>query len=242
VPAALARDQLHVAVVTRLNVYLFRERALEDRASLNRRLDLLESTTVPSIRWQTTPPDEWIILIDESTHPEDRARIASMTSGLPARVVTLPSVYDASEFFRTAADFLRSSRPWLMTCRLDSDDALGRDFLRTLCREAEETDGEFLNVAAGLKLTGRQLTRLHDGSSPFLAFVEPRSDGPRTVYCTMHQVAAETAPVRQVRSSALWMMRIHEANMESVQSGRRTSRLRVRRQFPFRWPTLLAES
>ena len=224
-----------VAVMTRINVYLFRDQPFEDRSLLGRRLDLFERWTVPSVRAQSSPVDQWAVFVDERTHPDDLMRMQAAVEGLPATFVTMPSRYEPQDYYETASRVLLRDADWLVTCRLDSDDALGQDFVGGLRSAARETTGEFLNFERGWKLAGKRLREVNDGSNPFLAFVERTSASPRTVFHVKHQEAAASAPVRQIAAEPMWLMNVHDHNMLTTMSGRRVSRRRLRRQFP--WAT-----
>ncbi len=222
-----------VAVLTRINVYLFREQPFEDRSLLHRRLDLFERWTIPSVRAQTSPVDQWVIFVDERTHPEDVARMQAAVEGLPTTFVTMASRYEPKDYYDTISRALHGDAEWLVTCRLDSDDALGRDYTRHLRAAARETPGEFLNFERGWKLAGKRLRQVVDASNPFLAYMEPTSTRPRTVFHVKHHEAATSAPVRQIAAEPMWLMNIHDHNMLSTLSGKRVSRRRLRHQFPW---------
>ena len=239
---AVPADSQHVCVVTRLNIYVFKKRTLQDRGWLARRLDLFERWTVPSMRWQTAPADSWIILVDETTHPDDLARVRRATQGLPTRLVTLPSVYEMPTYYERVGPALATDRPWVVTCRLDSDDSLARTYLASVREHVGETTGEFLNCRNGFKLAGHRLARIADDSSPFLAFVEPAGRQVRSVYHVAHQVASTSAPVRQIPRGPAWLTRVHDLNMVSTMSGERVPLAAMHEEFPYSRAGIMAEA
>jgi hypothetical protein len=229
----MERRHIHVVVMTRINIYLFKERALEDRDRLSRRLDLFERWTVPSVRWQTAPPDLWLILMDEGTHPDDLARVRAAVVGLQARVVLFPAEYDRAHFMRLMSTAMSANRPWLMTCRLDSDDAIGKDFLRTMVNSANPTIGEFLNAGTGYKVAGIRLCEVQDPSSPFLSYLEPAGENVLTALHLPHHLAGESGLVRQIDGNARWLMTVHSLNMETTMTGEPRRLRDLYEQFPY---------
>ncbi len=235
------REDVRVVVITRLNIYMYGGPPSRDRARLARRLDLFERWTVPSMRRQSCPPDEWLVLADAGTHPDDLARLERVLVGLPARVLLLPCSFEPAEYRELMGRELSDGRPWLLTVRLDSDDVIGRDYLQGLVAAAAPTGTHFLNAEHGYRLAGRRLCRDHEPSNAFMGLLEPGGvAAPLTAYCSSHMRAAEVAPVVQVPMPPSWLVVIHDDNMSSRSRGGRAPLRELRSQFGLHPATLLA--
>lgn len=220
----MVRDEVHLVLITRLNVFMYGGPPPSDRTVLARRLELFERWTVPSVGRQACPPDEWLVLADRGTHPDDLARLRTALAGLPARVVLLPSSFTPEEYREIMGRELDTDRPWLMTVRLDSDDAIASHYLQGLVSAAIPGAPEFLNVESGYRLAGRRLCLDVEPSNAFMGLLEPGgSPAPLTAYCSSHMRAAEVAPVRQVPLPPAWLVIIHDHNMSSGSRGGRAS-------------------
>ena len=119
----------------------------------------------------------------------------------------------------------------LITTRLDTDDAIARDYLGAVQRTARDVTFGAVNFLHGAQLVGTRVYRRSDPSNPFISFVEESSEQPLTVFVDEHHVLDRHGPVIQVRTSPLWLQSIHDNNITSTLGGIRTSAHGVLRDF-----------
>ena len=131
----------------------------------------------------------------------------------------------------------------LITTRVDSDDAVARDFVAsvqaqvgrmTTSAPAEALDLLFVNFTRGLQVDrSGAVYRRDQPHGPFLSLIERRATGtaPRTVHTTKHNLARRTAPVLEVRAEPMWLQVLHDANLRNDVAGPQVSPRVLRRRF-----------
>ena len=115
---------------------------LYDPTRLERRFQLFEALTLPSLLGQTDPDFTLAVLIGEDFPADFRARLEQMIAPLhDARLVALPP-YNNYRSTKLAIESCRKdSATHLLTLRLDDDDALGRDVIEAQKRIAPVVAG-----------------------------------------------------------------------------------------------------
>lgn len=173
---------------------------------LRYRFTLFERFTLPSIQIQTSKAFQWFVLFDDRTPAEFRQRITRHEAmGLYVPVFQGPkfSVQNLRERF--AGD-------WIITTRLDSDDAIERTFVERL-QDAATTDRQALNFSHGWKWTRPGWAHRHRHlGNPFISLVEP-NENPVTVFAQKHSAMGKVAPVRQIGGRPGWCIVCHGENM-----------------------------
>lgn len=203
-------------VMTRFNVRLTDGSAPPDEDWLRHRLEIFERFTARSVAAQTAPPDEWMIFCDDGSPSWLTDRLARVGT---VRLVVGPFTP------RSAADAVGAPSGRLITTRLDNDDAIARDFLEMVRREAD--DAGYLNVIHGLQLAGGRLYLRSDPSNAFISRVEHGSC--ETVFATPHHVIIDGGRVRQIRTAPSWLQIVHDQNVANAAHGIRTTRGRLDR-------------
>jgi hypothetical protein len=201
-------------LITRFNVRI-NERAGDEW--LRHRLRYFEKICIESIKSQTVQDFEWLVYFDAERDQwfEDEVYRLAADTFTPVWVEGRFSPQDC------AADIgARASKKWVITTRVDNDDALARDFV-------EQVQGcfagvtEFVNFTSGLQLTddGRAYHR-SDPSNAFISLIEPVTDGPLMgVYVAWHDRVSAYAPVRQVTTHPMWVQMVHGKNIANALHG-----------------------
>ena len=207
-------------IITRFNVRV-RETAASDEW-LRHRLQYFEGVSCASIRSQTSTNFRWIVLFDSVREPWFEAEITRLADGL------FEAVWVEGPFTPTLAPALvaeRSTAPWLITSRVDNDDALARDYVELVQAQFHKQDAEFLNFQSGLQLTdaGALFHRL-DPSNAFISLIEKRTgQTPMGVYVSSHDVVANHAPLRQLQAHPMWLQMVHDRNIGNQARGVRAN-------------------
>ncbi|GAA4286884.1 glycosyltransferase [Georgenia daeguensis] len=209
-------------LLTRFNVR-HEVRASDDW--LRHRLQYFESVCLPSVKAQTTKVDRWLVFLDAERDAWFEDRITRLAGD------TFEPVWVDGPFLPEIAareTLARSSAPWVITTRMDNDDALARDFIEAIQSQFRH-EREFLNFQAGLQLSedGRLFYR-SDPSNAFVSLVEPREELV-TVFVDWHDRIAEHGPVRQIVAAPMWLQMVHGRNIGNQIRGIRAN------------PALLAE-
>ena len=221
-------------LLTRFNLRLSESDPPHDEGWLRSRAELFGQFTAPSVRAQGHVSFRWLIFCDlESPTWLIDLLGSTATAGEVVRLPAFSSTLIAQE---VATRLTAGTR--LITTRLDNDDAIGRDFMATVYREAAACGGNTaINVLNGCQLNGETLCLRSDPSNAFISFVEDLSDPHiRTVFELQHQQWIEAGSVRQVVTQPLWMQVIHGGNLKNRLSGIPTKPSRIQPQFPVPLP------
>ena len=202
---------------------------------LRYRLGFFVDACWSSVRSQQGADFTWLVLFDDRCPDDFRADVEALAEGtftpVWSREQWSPSIFGRAIAEHSPVD---AARPWLLTTRLDSDDAIARDFMAAVQREFTPTDGLFVDFPRGLQIDRSGATYRYDQlSSPFLTLVERRRPdaSPSTVYAARHARARQWGPVREVSAPPMWVQVIHGSNLLNLTVGARVSPRVVNERF-----------
>ncbi|MEO7061282.1 MAG: glycosyltransferase [Lapillicoccus sp.] len=180
---------------------------------LDGRIDLFEQYCLPSVRAQTTQGFTWLLFFDSETPTESLARMRALAEDGLFDVVLVEGQFTRAR----AAEHVqsRARAPFLITTRVDNDDAVATDFIQTVQAQFGRQDLEFVNLVDGAQLwEGRTYLRPYT-KNPFVSLVERRTDRPpHTVFISRHFAVDETGPVLNVRTRhPMWLQVVHGGNV-----------------------------
>ncbi len=107
---------------------------------------------------------------------------------------------------------------YIITARIDNDDAFHRSFIERLRNEFHGQEDEIINFLNGLQYDQENgvLVFVRKASNPFIARIERVKEGKAlTVLDVMHHDAAATGLLRNVDTIPLWLQLIHRGNLEN---------------------------
>jgi hypothetical protein len=177
------------------------------------RLGLFEQFCLPSIVAQSTRRFRWFVMFDEETPPVFRSQVETLFAACPSHFIALFTTtdrYRADVLAHVAAD-----ARYLITTRLDNDDAFHHRAIETIQQHFDGQDLGFINLIEGYVLQDGRVRLRREPSNPFISLVERRTaDGFRTVYCGNHSHLSNLARIQQVETGEpLWLRVIHERNL-----------------------------
>lgn len=230
---------IHV-LATRLGIGVY------DPAWFDYRLRLFETITVPSVAAQTSPEFTWLLVVDRRMPPAARARVDRAVAGLPHAVV-LPVEFK-TDFRPTVVQWCQQRAEqvgagYVLTSRLDDDDALRVDALERLQTEAAEftRTGPHRYAVLSLNLGCMWVpayrfgyTRYHDSIAIGLSLMEPVEEC-RSVYGKPHrEIKQKYAPrgtyIRGMDGDTRWWLYAAHVLADSDQGDQaRTERIRTHR-------------
>lgn len=234
-------ENYHHFIVTRFNVNIYPidfPARLED-TWLALRFELFQKYCFPTVSAQTNQDFTWLVLFDEQT---------------PSRYKRFIDVYDRYENFTplycgdystivpTIAHTMRAMAPdarWLVSTRLDNDDALSVEFvntLHTLCNQLSEEDIQrlktlYVNFTNGLQYHEGQFYDFSDVTNAFVSLIES-SQSPETVFWVDHPAIHDACEVMQVSGPPLWLQIVHDMNVYNYLRGEKTAIENVSERFP----------
>ena len=206
-------------ILTRFSA-VFRE-GLEPPAEewLRFRLELFRGVCCPSVRAQTVPV-RWLVFFDDRCSREFRAEVEQLANGLFEPVWT----HVAFDHVCQAAVGERARAAYVITTRLDSDDAIACEYAGAIQAEFAHQDLLYLSFPRGLQIDrAGTVYRYTYPSGPFISLIERRRGDalPRTVLAApgRHREVRRLGPLREVQSPAMWLQLVHDGNIANSVRG-----------------------
>lgn len=213
-------------LLTRFNVRIGKR---ADDSWLRHRLGYFERLCRQSVLRQTTQNFRWLAYFDAERESWFEREVERLADGV------FEPIWVAGELtpdLSAASVAERSSAPWVITTRVDNDDALARDFIEQVQLQFRHQEtAEFINFSDGLQLSdGGKVFRRSDPSNAFISLIEKRTKKcPIGVYIDRHDRVSKHAPMRQVSTHPMWLQMVHGQNIGNTIRGVRAA------------PTILAQ-
>lgn len=199
-------------VLTRFNVRSFYHVSEPTTEWLQARLELFQRFCLPALASQTNRQFVWLVFVDHLSPDWFRQEIEELGKGIFETVYVEGAFTPETVSLEVSA---RADTPYILTTRIDNDDAVAKDFIEAIQRCFECQDFEFLNLVSGAQYAAGKAYLRPYTKNPFLTLVEKASDTPpSTVFVEHHFRVDEKGPVRNVRTShPMWLQVIHGGNV-----------------------------
>ncbi|HOF39809.1 MAG TPA: glycosyltransferase [Candidatus Hydrogenedentes bacterium] len=209
-------------ILTRFNV---RERPSDtqlvtDPQWLNHRIILFEQFCFPSVKAQTCANFRWLVFFDEATPDEFKERFQAYHLEFSNFEPIYLTEHNPDTVTQAVRQRLAPDTPFVITTRLDNDDALCRDFIQRVQTEFHHQDAEIINFPFGYIWFKGRLYLYRDSSNPFTTLIEKNGDF-STVLARWHTRLSEIAPIRQAKGKPAWLQVVHGKNRKNRVRGRR---------------------
>ncbi|SDB79886.1 Putative rhamnosyl transferase [Raineyella antarctica] len=204
---------------------------------LDYRLGFFYDVTYPSVRAQRGADATWLVIFDDRCSPEFRATVEDLAADGTFVPLWTHEPWRRDSFAAAVAE--RSTAPYVITTRIDSDDGIAADFLAAVQARFAEQELLFVNFTRGLQVDRGGAVYLFDNlSSPFLSLVERRREGepPMTVYAPKHARARTHGPLLEVVAPPMWLQVVHDTNLSNIVTGTRTDPAVLRERFSITLP------
>ena len=160
------------------------------------RLSLFEQYCLPSIAGQRGADFQWLVFFDAESPDWFRKKIEAF------RPMITPMYIEGEASDAVIVDSIKAAglvkTPYLLTTRVDNDDALAKGHLARVEHAFKEQQREFLEFPFGLQLFRGHLYNVYWPSNAFLSLVEKVESGD-FYYCTLR-----TAPSCSGGGSCKW--------------------------------------
>jgi hypothetical protein len=190
------------------------------RGWLERRFDLFDRFCYPSLRTQSNDNFTWLVFFDTDTPQAFRGRIEEY-----ARWKKFIPVFTGSEIFfgfhfppelrPTILNHIDDHCRFLITSRLDNDDAVHKDYVQMIQKSFDRQKLEAVNLLYGWQLYRKKLILCQIESNPFISLIEEFDESTiRTVYVRGHGMISQICPVKNIvnKTKPAWMQVIHYDN------------------------------
>ncbi len=216
------------AIITRFNVHI-NAKTYDLRLSptwLAERFELFRRFCLPSVRGQTCQVFLWFVLLDKDTPPLFRRMVAALQGYPNFRPVYCGAFESVLPTVRQAVAEAFPDAPWLLTTRLDNDDALARDFVALLHAvvggleaNGQTPEGElYINFPNGLQYKDGVVYDFYDATNAFVSLLE-RNRPPHTVFWVDHPSIYGKAPVAQITAKPIFLQTLHGGNVYNYVRG-----------------------
>jgi hypothetical protein len=211
-------------LVTRFNV-LFRSPAdpsavtkCLDAEWLDARLALFERYCAPSVAAQRDTDFTWVILIHPQTPAAVRTRLRQAAATAEQIETPLGRVRQAMR--RLIAEREGDSL-YLISSRLDSDDALHVTYMERVHAAFDHQDLECLDLPRGYTYDPRtqDVRSRVSHQNPFISLIEKYNGEPQTVFSIAHPNIDQVAPIRALDDEPGWLQVIHGGNIRNKMQG-----------------------
>ena len=216
----MPEDFTHL-LVTRFNTavdYAPSPKRLESEWLLPR-LALFERYCLPSVKAQRGATFNWLVFCDASSPGWFKDRMADYGSLVRAIYISGPATDKVIAQEVRSSGFVRSQ--YLITTRLDNDDAISDDHLSLIQKAFQYQSREFVMFPFGLQLYRGALYHVYWRSNPFLSLIERVGENSEltTVYCVRHDKIAQQDKIRYLGRSPQWLQVLHTSNLGNALRG-----------------------
>lgn len=208
-------------LITRFNTAIdheFAHRGLETDW-LMQRLALFEKYCLPSVKAQAGVAFKWVVLFDAASPAWVRERVAEY--GSIFQPIYISGIATDEKIANVVKMTGYVSAQYLITTRLDNDDALASNHLASVQKAFKYQARQFIAFPFGLQLYRGSLYHVYWRSNPFLSLIERvgKDSEFTTVCCVRHDRVAQLEKVRYLGRSPEWMQVLHTSNLGNTLRG-----------------------
>jgi Putative rhamnosyl transferase len=190
-----------------------------DSAWLSHRFDLFERFCYPSVRAQSNSNFQWLVYFDSETPMVFKERIDQF-----AKWENFLPIYVDIEFSdqinrEIVSGFIHEDTEYLITTRMDNDDAICKNFIQLIQDNFEEKEFEFLSFLNGYVLDAGRLYLFKYVNNPFTSLIERIQSSStkkiKTILCGEHSQLSALGNIRKIEVSATWLQVVHGKNVSN---------------------------
>jgi hypothetical protein len=200
------------------------------------RLVFFEHYCLPSVAAQRRAEFRWLVFVDAASPAWFKQRISAFAPLVNPIYIEGLATDDviAHNVMQTGL----VSSPYLVTTRLDNDDAIANDHIASVQGAFCGQEREFVTFPVGLQSFHGHLYNAYWPSNPFLSLIEKVGVNGQvtTVFCVAHDRVTHGNTVRKVLSAPQWLQVLHDANLENRLRGWPRLSSRSHDRFQVIWP------
>jgi len=209
-------------LLTRFSISLPEEILLPDNSWLEHRVQLFERLCLPSVITQSCQNFKWLVFFNSASRETLLARIRTYGGYGNFVPVWLDGPWDSDILRWAVAEYARGHE-YMITSRLDNDDAIATRYIETIQDQFESQNFEFVNFTNGYILDRQAVYACQQWSNPFISLIERGQDFRTALGCGNHLESSEMGPVRQVGSFPGWLQVVHSRNISNRIWGNRVA-------------------
>lgn len=199
-------------ILTRFNLRTaYGGSAAPDEHWLSRRFELFDKVCYPSVRGQSRQNFKWLIFFDAET-PDAFKRKISEYATWDRFIVCYARSFEDIEITDVVSPHIDAHADYLITTRLDNDDAISVDFIENVQSCFHGQQGEFVNFCNGYILCKDKLYAAKQYANPFVSMIESTKSF-QTVWCAKHSNLPQKGKVINIETEPTWVQVVHGGNV-----------------------------
>lgn len=206
-----------------------------DQQWLNHRFNLFEQFCYPSVREQSNQNFKWLVFFDSQTPEFFKNKIEKYSEWKNFIPVYIDGEITDCIYRAKVLSNLAAGSEYLITTRLDNDDAICKDFVKIIQENFHEQEFEFINFTYGYVLRGVKLYLYKYLNNPFMSLIERINEltvnGFKTIFCGKHNELSSMGCIIQSKTTPTWLQVIHERNIDNRVRGIRQPLKRLNDEF-----------
>lgn len=180
---------------------------------IENRFRIFELYCLPTLKAQTNPNFKWLIFFDTNTPDFYAEKIGNYVRDFPNLVPVFVDGMDAfsPEIRKILAE---DKNPYLITTRLDNDDAVSINFVDEIQKQFDQQTYEAIDFVDGYTLQIHPNFRMGKRKhlyNPFISLIE-KNENPVSVTSKGHTLWKKEKRVKRVENNRIWMSIIHFEN------------------------------
>jgi hypothetical protein len=186
---------------------------------LSHRFELFEQFCYPSVRAQTNLNFQWLVYFDSETPPIFKERIdryAEWENFLP---IYLEAEFSDQINQEKVFALIQEKTEYLITTRMDNDDAVCTSFIQCIQDNFEAREFEFISFVNGYVLDTGKLYAFKYVNNPFTSLVERIKSTSvneiRTILCGEHSQLSALGNIKQIETDSTWLQVVHGKNVSN---------------------------
>lgn len=228
------REDVDHLVLTRFSARFLPEQEPPDEDWLWYRLGFFADACVPSMRAQTVQDFRWLVWLDPRCSEDFRLELEDLARD------TFEPIWTTDVFWSTYRGEVaaRTSAAYLITTRLDNDDAVARDFVEAIQDAFTPTTRLAIDFPHGLQVdrSGAVYSDYYP-TNHFVSLLERRTESlPATVYVDGHPRLPRHTAVRRIHTEPMWLEVVHGTNLLNTIRGPRVSPAHLDERFEITLP------
>ena len=203
---------------------------------LTARLALFERYCLASVAVQRRAQFQWLVFFDAASPAWFKERIAAFEPLVRPVYIDGPATDEV--IAKKVAETGLVSSPYLITTRLDNDDAISKDHLATVQNVFRYQHREFVTFPFGLQSFQGHLYNVFWLSNPFISLIEKIGANGEftTVFCVAHDHVGTANRRRTIIRTSQWLQVLHDSNLANSLRGWPRIRSRMHTGFNVYWP------
>lgn len=188
---------------------------LLDDSWMSERIALFKNYCFPSVINQSNKNFRWLLFFDVSTSAKFKTQIETLVAN--EKNIEVFYINGMPSFNTSILNYIKdnaSSKPYIITSRLDNDDCISRFFIDEVQKQFNQQDFMAIDFIEGYTLQVEPeilLGKKEHIFNPFISLIE-KNKNPKTVWHYVHNLWKKEPRVKQITGKRVWMSIIHQKN------------------------------